>query len=332
MATPSAPAPQPPIPGDLPLQIIVTSAGQARVGERTIAVPAQTDPRVAAAEFVSGLARRHGRDISAVLVDGGLGETRRMIFKADGQILQSKRPMHGAGGAEKSTPRTDEPPTRIAEAAARTHESIARASEAAASTDDGPARLHGAVVRTEHATDQALPAVARTGCALDRVADAVAYEGSAMGQALDLADPASEYPEGRRFAVHGPGGDQDETPGDLDLMMTPGPPLDVDPDSVPVWPHFDITLLNEMHVVVNGVRHVIPHAAEDPRAFGVAMAAAQLRRIGLARPVRATARDPDGTAWPILIHPSGAATEAGPAETSGEKGRRGRRTDRDAPR
>jgi hypothetical protein len=135
------------------------------------------------------------------------------------------------------------------------------------------------------------------------------------------ADSASAPSQRRHATPEWPSGRDDDT----NLMATPGPPLDVNPDSVPAWPHFDITLVSEQHVVVNGVRHVIPRAASDPRAYGVAIAAAQLRRMGLARPVRAFARDPDGTIWPILIHPSGAATEAGPPEVHGEKSRRGNR-------
>ncbi len=287
-------------PGD-PLQIVVTQAGQAWVGERSVPVPAGADPRVAAAEFVSALALRDGREISAVLVDAGRGERRRMMFSADGQVLQSTRPMPDVGYGAAT--RTDEPAAHTGEAAARTEGSTGRAPDVAVQASAAPHEAHDFADRPgQDASRGHLPAQPPS-------------EGP--GRADVTAHPA----DGSRIPQSGRG-------DDLGLAMMPGPPLDVDPDSVPAWPHFDITLLSEVHVVVNGVRHDIPPAAHDPRAFAVAMAAAQLRRTGLARPVRATARDPDGTAWPILIHPGGAATEAGLPETPGDKGRRGRRADR----
>jgi hypothetical protein len=83
---------------DDPLEIVVTPGGQAWIGEQAVPAPPGTDPRAAAANFVSALARRDGRDISAVLIDMGRDERRRMIFRSDGEIFQSTKPMPKSGG------------------------------------------------------------------------------------------------------------------------------------------------------------------------------------------------------------------------------------------
>jgi hypothetical protein len=81
-------SPQPPVPpGAAPLKIVVTGAGQAWVGRQAVSVPPGTDPRVAAAAVVSAAARRHGRDLPAVLVGPGRGERHRMVFTATGEVL-----------------------------------------------------------------------------------------------------------------------------------------------------------------------------------------------------------------------------------------------------
>ena len=214
MITPPAPAPVPP--GAAPLEIVVTAAGQAWVGEQTVSVPAGTDPRAAAAAVVSALSRQQGRDVHAVLVDTGRGERHRMLFTADGTVMQAAEAM----------------------------------------------------------TDRAA-------------------------------------------AVAEPAGDS--------ALLPPEPPQPVDPAAIPAWPHIDLALTDDGHVLVNEMLVAVPPGAADPRAFAVSLAAAELARLGLARPVRATARDPDGTVWPILIHPGGAATDAGPPETPGAAGKRGRR-------
>jgi hypothetical protein len=108
-------------------------------------------------------------------------------------------------------------------------------------------------------------------------------------------------------------------------LPAPEPPRPVDPAAVPAWPHIDLALTGDGHVLVNEKLVAVPPGIADPRAYAVALAAAELVRLGLARPVRATARDPDGTVWPLLIHPGGAATEAGPPEIPGTAGKRGRR-------
>jgi hypothetical protein len=99
------------------------------------------------------------------------------------------------------------------------------------------------------------------------------------------------------------------------------PPLqDVDPDSVPAWPLLNIALTAEGTALVNDVPVPQPPGV-DPRAAAVAAAAGHIGQLGLARPVRANATDPDGTVWPLIIHPNGSATAAGPAIRP-ERGRR----------
>ncbi|GAA1881955.1 hypothetical protein [Streptantibioticus ferralitis] len=90
----------------------------------------------------------------------------------------------------------------------------------------------------------------------------------------------------------------------------PIPPQDVDPDNVPAWPLINITLTAEGTALINEAP--VPQApGTDPRAAAVAAAAGHIGKLGLARPVRANATDPDGTVWPLIIHPNGTATAAG---------------------
>lgn len=194
----------------------MTAAGEAWVGPRQVSVPAGTDPRAAAAAVASALARQHGHDVHAVLVDTGRGERRRMLFTAEGQVMQAAEAITDGAGA--------------------------------------------------------------------------------------AADP------------------------DLaGALPPPEPPQLVDPAAVPAWPHIDLALTDGGHVLVNEKLVAVPSGIADPRAYAVALAAGELARLGMARPVRATARDPDGTVWPLLIHPGGAATEAGPPEIPAAAGKRGRR-------
>ncbi|MGW3200125.1 hypothetical protein ACWDBD_37275 [Streptomyces sp. NPDC001118] len=90
------------------------------------------------------------------------------------------------------------------------------------------------------------------------------------------------------------------------------PQLTVDPQSVPAWPLVTIVMTQDGTVLVNDVAVPVP-AGADPRAAGVAAAAEHATRLGLARPVRANATEPDGTVWPLLIHPDGTATPTGDA-------------------
>ncbi|MFI9311120.1 hypothetical protein [Streptomyces triculaminicus] len=82
--------------------------------------------------------------------------------------------------------------------------------------------------------------------------------------------------------------------------------------SVPAWPLVTIAMAKDGTVVVNDQPVPVP-AGADPRAIGVAAAAEHVTHLGLARPVRARATEPDGTIWPLLIHPDGTAAPAGEA-------------------
>ncbi|KWX05995.1 hypothetical protein TH66_00380, partial [Carbonactinospora thermoautotrophica] len=71
---------------------------------------------------------------------------------------------------------------------------------------------------------------------------------------------------------------------------------------VPAWPVVTIALTATGQAYVNRVPVPYPPGA-DPRAAAVRAAAAIAVQLG--RPVRATATDPDGTTWPLIIHPDG---------------------------
>jgi hypothetical protein len=91
----------------------------------------------------------------------------------------------------------------------------------------------------------------------------------------------------------------------------PAPPApDTDPATVPAWPHIRIALTADGQALINGSPVALP-VGVDPRNAAVAAAAGYIRNQGLTRPARATATDPDGTAWPLIIHPSGIATSGG---------------------
>jgi hypothetical protein len=98
------------------------------------------------------------------------------------------------------------------------------------------------------------------------------------------------------------------------------PPEGIDPGSVPAWPLVTIVLTEEGKAFVNDTPVNQPPGVE-PRAAAVAAAAEHIAQLGLARPVRANATEPDGTVWPLLIHPDGTATAAG-EPIRPERGRR----------
>ncbi|UGQ09025.1 hypothetical protein LO772_18825 [Yinghuangia sp. ASG 101] len=85
---------------------------------------------------------------------------------------------------------------------------------------------------------------------------------------------------------------------------------EIDPSDVPVWPVVVMELLTDEHIRVDGDNVAVPPGA-DPRETAVAAVAATASLIG--RPVRAEAREPDGTTWPLIITPDGRAVAAGPA-------------------
>jgi hypothetical protein len=92
-------------------------------------------------------------------------------------------------------------------------------------------------------------------------------------------------------------------------------PGSIDPSRVPAWPHLRIELASEGVIRIDG--EVVPAIPGfSPYASAIAAAAATLVAQGLNRPARATATDPDGTAWPLLIHPDGTASPAGDPVTA----------------
>ncbi|MEV4440919.1 hypothetical protein AB0K09_18255 [Streptomyces sp. NPDC049577] len=109
---------------------------------------------------------------------------------------------------------------------------------------------------------------------------------------------------------------QDDAPAPANHQQAqpmPGPAAqDVDPENVPAWPLVTITMTPDGAVLVNDAPVPAPEGV-DARAAGVAAAADHVLRLGLARPVRAQAIEPDGTVWPLLIHPDGTASPAGDA-------------------
>jgi hypothetical protein len=79
---------------------------------------------------------------------------------------------------------------------------------------------------------------------------------------------------------------------------------------VPAWPTIEINLDGDEHLTVNDIPIPVPPGT-DPHTVAVAAASDQMSALGLERPVRAKATDPDGTVWPLIIHPDGTATAAG---------------------
>jgi hypothetical protein len=107
------------------------------------------------------------------------------------------------------------------------------------------------------------------------------------------------------------------------LKDHPQPPGDVAPGDVPAWPTLAITLHEDGRAQVEG-RDVPQVTGFTGREAAVAAAALHVRALGLIRPVRAVATDPDGTQWPLIIHPNGAATGAGEPVVPPKKKRRRR--------
>jgi hypothetical protein len=100
---------------------------------------------------------------------------------------------------------------------------------------------------------------------------------------------------------------------------------------VPAWPTIEIALDGDENLTVNDIPIPVPPGT-DPHAAAVAAASDQMSALGLERPVRAKATDPDGTVWPLIIHPDGTATGAGePTRPDQSRGllRRGRAAGQD---
>lgn len=78
-----------------------------------------------------------------------------------------------------------------------------------------------------------------------------------------------------------------------------------DNSTVPAWPVVSIELSIDDTVHVDGVRVPVPPGAH-PRAVALEVAAATARSLG--RPVRAVAKEPDGTAFPLIVAQDGAVS------------------------
>ncbi|MFG3253220.1 hypothetical protein [Streptomyces sp. NPDC048172] len=75
---------------------------------------------------------------------------------------------------------------------------------------------------------------------------------------------------------------------------------------VPTWPLYDLTVHEDGRIVVSGP--LIPQAGHPTRAAAVDTVAGAAARLG--RPVRATAVEPDGNVWQLIITPDGEVREA----------------------
>ncbi|WP_436787963.1 hypothetical protein [Yinghuangia sp. YIM S10712] len=84
----------------------------------------------------------------------------------------------------------------------------------------------------------------------------------------------------------------------------------IDPSDVPAWPVVVVELRTDGQVRVDGDMFAVPQGA-DVRQTAIAAVAATASLIG--RPVRAEAREPDGTVWPLIVTPKGQAIAAGAA-------------------
>jgi len=76
---------------------------------------------------------------------------------------------------------------------------------------------------------------------------------------------------------------------------------------IPGWPILRIRLTQDGAEIDGTPIRSAP--GEDPRQTALRAAAATAVQLG--RPVRAAATDPDGTTWPLIIHPDGSATAIG---------------------
>jgi hypothetical protein len=72
---------------------------------------------------------------------------------------------------------------------------------------------------------------------------------------------------------------------------------------IPSWPKVTIRLYDEHNaeVKIAGRSHPVNH--HDPRQASIVIVAERAAQLG--RPIRATAVEPDGASWPLVIHPDG---------------------------
>ncbi|MET9269441.1 hypothetical protein [Kribbella sp. NPDC003557] len=73
--------------------------------------------------------------------------------------------------------------------------------------------------------------------------------------------------------------------------------------SIPNWPKVTIKLFDDHNAEVKlaGRSHPINH--HDPRQAAIVFVSERAAQLG--RPVRVTAFEPDGSSWPLIIHPDG---------------------------
>ncbi|MFI6694196.1 hypothetical protein ACIBLA_21055 [Streptomyces sp. NPDC050433] len=92
---------------------------------------------------------------------------------------------------------------------------------------------------------------------------------------------------------------------------------------VPAWPVYDLTVHDDGRVLASGP--LIPTSGHATRAAATEVVADAAARLG--RAVRATATEPGGAVWRLIISPEGEVSEApgGGARTAAPKKRKGRR-------
>ncbi|MEU8222989.1 hypothetical protein [Kribbella sp. NPDC048915] len=88
-------------------------------------------------------------------------------------------------------------------------------------------------------------------------------------------------------------------------------------EKIPSWPKVTIRLYDDHNaeVKIAGRSHPLNH--HDPRQASIQLVSEQAAQLG--RPVKATAVEPDGASWPLIIHPDG-RVEA--IETDPRKGKK----------
>lgn len=101
------------------------------------------------------------------------------------------------------------------------------------------------------------------------------------------------------------------------------PPVEeIDPDSVPDWPH-PVVAVHPEGIDIDGQPVQLPPgiAPESAQARQFALREVAARYAGLNRPVKVRARDPDGTGWDLIVTPDGSVAPVSdePAEYPGGK-------------
>ncbi|MFC0624922.1 hypothetical protein [Kribbella deserti] len=90
---------------------------------------------------------------------------------------------------------------------------------------------------------------------------------------------------------------------------------------IPSWPKVTIRLYDAHNGEVKIAGRSHPVVDQDPRQAALALVADRAAQLG--RPVKATAVEPDGTSWPLVIHPDGSVDSIAP-EVGRGRGRGGK--------